>query len=62
MVRFDGAVPFISVQVSHDPGQFWVLVFAAAMMAGLVVSLVVMVWVTSVVVVSMLLCLDPFES
>jgi cytochrome c biogenesis protein len=41
VVRFDGAVPFISVQVSHDPGQLWVLVFAAAMMAGLVVSLVV---------------------
>jgi cytochrome c biogenesis protein len=41
VVRFDGAVPFISVQVSHDPGQLWVLVFAAAMMGGLVVSLVV---------------------
>jgi cytochrome c biogenesis protein len=41
VVRLDGAVPFISVQVSHDPGQLWVLVFAAAMMAGLVVSLVV---------------------
>ena len=41
VVRFDGAVPFISVQVSHDPGQLWVLVFAAAMMVGLVVSLVV---------------------
>jgi cytochrome c biogenesis protein len=41
VVRFDGAVPFISVQVSHDPGQLWVLVFAAAMMAGLLVSLVV---------------------
>jgi cytochrome c biogenesis protein len=41
VVRFDGAVPFISIQVSHDPGEVWVLVFAAAMMAGLVVSLVV---------------------
>ncbi|MDX6456270.1 MAG: cytochrome c biosis protein [Gaiellaceae bacterium] len=41
VVRFDGAVPFISVQVSHDPGQLWVLVFAAAMMAGLLISLVV---------------------
>ena len=40
-VRFDGAVPFISMQVSHDPGEVWVLVFAAAMMAGLVVSVVV---------------------
>ncbi|MGH3561595.1 MAG: cytochrome c biogenesis protein ResB, partial [Mycobacterium sp.] len=41
VVRFDGAVPFINVQVSHDPGQVWVLVFAMTMMAGLVVSLVV---------------------
>jgi cytochrome c biogenesis protein len=41
VVRFDGAVPFISVQVSHNPGQLWVLMFAAAMMAGLLVSLVV---------------------
>ncbi len=40
-VRFDGAVPFINMQVSHDPGQLWVLVFAATMMAGLLVSLVV---------------------
>ncbi|MBS9534406.1 cytochrome c biogenesis protein [Mycobacterium sp. M1] len=41
VVRFDGAVPFINIQVSHDPAEFWVLVFAMAMMAGLVVSLVV---------------------
>ena len=33
-VRFDGAVPFINVQVSHDPAQVWVLVFALTMMAG----------------------------
>jgi cytochrome c biogenesis protein len=39
--RFDGAVPFINLQVSHDPGQFWVLVCAMTMMAGLVVSLLV---------------------
>ncbi len=48
MVRFDGAVPFINVQVSHDPAQVWVLVFALTMMAGLLVSLVVRrrrVWV-----------------
>ncbi len=48
VVRFDGAVPFINMQVSHDPGQLWVLVFAATMMAGLVVSLLVRrrrVWV-----------------
>ncbi|GAT07852.1 cytochrome c biogenesis protein ResB [Mycolicibacterium novocastrense] len=41
LVRFDGAVPFINVQVSHDPAQVWVLVFAMTMMAGLLVSLVV---------------------
>lgn len=41
IVKFDGAVPFINVQVSHDPAQIWVLVFALSMMAGLLVSLVV---------------------
>ncbi|MEO8816608.1 MAG: cytochrome c biogenesis protein ResB [Mycobacterium sp.] len=41
VVRFDGAVPFVNVQISHDPAEAWVLVFAMAMMAGLVVSLVV---------------------
>jgi len=41
IVRFDGAVPFINVQVSHDPAQIWVLVFALTMMGGLLVSLVV---------------------
>ncbi len=41
LVRFDGAVPFINIQVSHDPAELWVLVFAMTMMAGLVVSLVV---------------------
>ncbi|TDH55164.1 cytochrome c biogenesis protein [Mycobacterium eburneum] len=41
VVRFDGAVPFINLQVSHDPGQLWVLVSAMTMMAGLLVSLVV---------------------
>ena len=40
-VRFDGAVPFVNIQVSYDPAEFWVLVFAITMMAGLVVSLVV---------------------
>jgi cytochrome c biogenesis protein len=48
VVRFDGAVPFVNLQVSHDPGQTWVLVFAVTMMAGLLVSLVVRrrrVWV-----------------
>jgi cytochrome c biogenesis protein len=41
VVRFDGAVPFVNLQVSHDPGQTWVLVFALTMMAGLLVSLVI---------------------
>ena len=41
VVRFDGAVPFVNLQVSHDPGQTWVLVFAVTMMAGLLVSLLV---------------------
>ncbi|OSC42582.1 cytochrome c biogenesis protein ResB [Mycobacterium decipiens] len=41
VVRFDGAVPFANLQVSHDPGQSWVLVFAITMMAGLLVSLLV---------------------
>ncbi|MCV7428849.1 cytochrome c biogenesis protein ResB [Mycobacterium montefiorense] len=47
-IRFDGAVPFVNLQVSHDPGQIWVLVFAVAMMGGLLVSLLVRrrrVWV-----------------
>jgi cytochrome c biogenesis protein len=48
VVRFDGALPFVNLQVSHDPGQTWVLVFAITMMAGLLVSLLVRrrrVWV-----------------
>ena len=48
VVRFDGAVPFVNIQVSHDPGQPWVLVFALTMMVGLLVSLVIRrrrVWV-----------------
>ncbi|TRW86378.1 cytochrome c biogenesis protein [Mycolicibacterium sp. 018/SC-01/001] len=48
IVRFDKAVPFVNLQVSHDPAQVWVLVFAMTMMAGLIVSLVIRrrrVWV-----------------
>jgi len=41
VVRFDGAAPFINVQVSHDSAQVWVLGSAMTMMAGLLVSLVV---------------------
>ncbi|RVW01568.1 cytochrome c biogenesis protein ResB [Rhodococcus spongiicola] len=47
-VRFDGAVDFVNLQVSHDPAQQWVLVSSLVMMAGLLVSLVVKrrrVWV-----------------
>ncbi|MGD9618928.1 MAG: cytochrome c biogenesis protein ResB [Mycolicibacterium sp.] len=48
IVRFDGAEPFVNLQVSHDPAQVWVLVFAMTMMGGLLVSLIVRrrrVWV-----------------
>ncbi len=48
VIRFDGAVPFVNLQVSHDPGQTWVLIFAITMMGGLLVSLLVRrrrVWV-----------------
>ena len=41
VVRFDGATPFVNLQVSHDPAQIWVLVFAMTMMGGLLVSLIV---------------------
>ncbi|MCV7230320.1 cytochrome c biogenesis protein ResB [Mycolicibacterium komossense] len=41
VVRFDGATPFVNLQVSHDPGQVWVLLFALTMMGGLVVSLLI---------------------
>jgi cytochrome c biogenesis protein len=41
VVRFDDATEFVNLQVSHDPGQVWVLVFALTMMGGLLVSLVV---------------------
>lgn len=40
-VRFDGAEEFINIQVSEDPTQIWVGVFAAVMMGGLVLSLMV---------------------
>ncbi|WNG88379.1 cytochrome c biogenesis protein ResB [Mycobacterium sp. ITM-2016-00317] len=48
VVRFDGAVPFVNLQVSHDPAQIWVLVFSMTMMGGLLVSLIIRrrrVWV-----------------
>ncbi|MBB1017744.1 cytochrome c biogenesis protein ResB [Dietzia sp. DQ11-71] len=40
-VRFDGADEFINIQVSEDPTQIWVGVFAAVMVGGLVLSLMV---------------------
>lgn len=41
VLSFDAVTPFVNLQVSHDPGQVWVLVFSMTMMAGLLVSLVV---------------------
>lgn len=38
-VRFDGWVPWASIQVSHDPAQGWLLWSALAAVAGLVGSL-----------------------
>lgn len=40
-VRFDGYQRWVSVQVSHDPAQDWVLGSAIAMLAGLLVSLLI---------------------
>ncbi|WP_204456056.1 cytochrome c biogenesis protein ResB [Actinokineospora baliensis] len=40
-VSFDGVVPWVSLQISHDPTQVWVLVAAVAMILGLGVSLTV---------------------
>ncbi|WP_308258035.1 cytochrome c biogenesis protein ResB [Pseudonocardia lacus] len=39
VVTFDGVRSFVSLQVSHDPGQFGVLVFAVVLLAGLGASL-----------------------
>ena len=41
IIRFDAVTDFVSLQVSYDPAQVWVLVFAITMMGGLLVSLVV---------------------
>ncbi|NMN97943.1 cytochrome c biogenesis protein ResB [Antrihabitans stalactiti] len=40
-VRFDGAKEYVNLQVSHDPAQGWVLIFAVSMMLGLLVSLLI---------------------
>ena len=41
VVRFDAVTDFVSLQVSYDPAQIWVLVFASTMMGGLLVSLTI---------------------
>ncbi|WP_298446472.1 cytochrome c biogenesis protein ResB [Gordonia sp. (in: high G+C Gram-positive bacteria)] len=41
VVTFDGYKRWVSMQVSYDPGQDWVLVSAIVMLVGLVVSLVI---------------------
>ncbi|MEE3851410.1 cytochrome c biogenesis protein ResB [Gordonia sp. LSe1-13] len=40
-VRFDGYQRWVSVQVSHDPAQIWVLVSSIVMLGGLLVSLLI---------------------
>ncbi len=40
-VKFDGAKEFANLQVSYDPAQVWVLVFAITMITGLITSLVI---------------------
>ncbi|HET9254809.1 MAG TPA: cytochrome c biogenesis protein ResB [Pseudonocardiaceae bacterium] len=41
VVRFDGVTRFVSLQVSYDPAQLWVLGFAAGVLGGLGLSLTV---------------------
>lgn len=48
IVRFDAVTDFVSLQLSYDPAQIWVLVFAMTMMTGLLISLIIRrrrVWV-----------------
>ncbi|MDT0348512.1 cytochrome c biogenesis protein ResB [Pseudonocardia charpentierae] len=40
-VRFDGVRDWVSLQVSHDPAQVWVLTSAVFMLTGLMLSLAV---------------------
>jgi cytochrome c biogenesis protein len=40
-IRFDGVEQWVSLQVSHDPTQGWVLAFSVLLIAGLGTSLVV---------------------
>lgn len=39
VVRFDDVKQWVSLQVSHDPGQVWVLVFSVLVLIGLGLSL-----------------------
>ena len=39
VVRFDGVRDWVSLQVSHDPAQVWVLAFAVLVLIGLALSL-----------------------
>jgi cytochrome c biogenesis protein len=39
VVRFDGLRDWVNIQISHDPGQLYVLVFAVTMLLGLGASL-----------------------
>lgn len=41
LVRFDGVDQWVAVQISHDPGQLWVLGFAITMLIGITASLTV---------------------
>ena len=41
VVRFDGVQKWVNLQISHDPGQNYVLVFAILMLAGLGLSLTI---------------------
>ncbi|MEO7193754.1 MAG: cytochrome c biogenesis protein ResB [Pseudonocardiaceae bacterium] len=41
VVRFDGVTRFVSLQVSYDPAQLWVLLFAVLVLGGLGLSLAV---------------------
>ncbi len=41
VVRFDGVTQWVSLQVSHDPAQLWVLTFSLLVLGGLGLSLTV---------------------
>src|SRR5699024_5816839 len=40
-IEFSGVEQFVSLQVSHNPTQLWMLVFAIALLSGLITSLVI---------------------